>query len=91
MTIKNYQNYLVKDLQNQCIETNIKQNVNRNMTHEYRYFLKSNLVVVNRLFVLIYLNRENEAKRFKAQRYYLPKSNIKNDNVVINGKNVYDQ
>ena len=31
-------------------------------TNEYRYFIKSNLFGVNRLFVLVYLNRGNDVK-----------------------------
>ena len=46
--------------------------------NEYRYFLESNFLGVNRLFVLVYLNRDNDAKRYSTQRYYLPKSIIKN-------------
>ena len=44
----------------------------KNTKNEYRYFLKSNFFGVNRLFVLIYLNRDNDIKRLKSQRYYLP-------------------
>ena len=43
------------------------------------------------MFVLIYLNRDDDVKRFKPWRYYLPKGIIKNYNVIINGKNFYDQ
>ena len=43
------------------------------------------------MFVLVYLNRDNGVKRFKAKRYFLPKGIIKNHNVIINGKNFYDQ
>ena len=60
---------------------------NKNTTNEYRYFLKSNFVGVDRLFILIYTNETNNAKRFSAQKYYLPKAKIKNYNVIINGKN----
>ena len=45
----------------------------------------------NRLFILVYLNRKNDVKQFKTQRYYLPKGIIKNCNVIINGKHLYDQ
>ena len=31
---------------------------NKNLTNEYRYFLESNLVAVNRLFVLVYQTRQ---------------------------------
>ena len=49
------------------------------------------MVGVNRLFVLIYLNRNNDVKRFNAQKYYLPKNIIRNYNVIIVGKSFYDQ
>ena len=55
-------------------------------TNEYRYFLDSNFVGVNRLFVLVYSNQDEVAKTFKARRYYLPKGIIKNCNVIVNGK-----
>ena len=48
---------------------------------EYRYFLESNSVRVNRLLVLIYCNRDSDVKQFKTQRYYFPKGTIKNYNV----------
>ena len=47
-------------------------------------------VKVNRLFVLVYSNQD-DAKRFKSRRYYLPKGIIKNYNMITNGKNFYDQ
>ena len=46
---------------------------------------------MNRLFVLVYTNKDNNAKRFNAQKFYLPKDIIKNYNVIINGKNFFDQ
>ena len=61
------------------------------MANEYRYFLESNFVGVNRLFVLIYLNQDENAERFKGKRYYLPKGVINNYNVIINEKKFYDQ
>ena len=48
----------------------------QNTTNEYRYFLDSNFVGVNRLFVLSYLNTDNDVKRFKTPKYYLPKQII---------------
>ena len=64
---------------------------NKNTTNEYIYLLQSNFVAVNRLFVLVYSNEDENAKRFKTQRYYLPNGIIKNYKVIINGKNFYDQ
>ena len=61
------------------------------MTNKCRYFLESNFVGVNRLFVLVYLNQENDSKRFKAKKYYVPKGIVYIYNVIINGKNFYDQ
>ena len=46
------------------------------MTNKCRYFLESNFVRVNRLFVLVYLNQENDSKRFKAKKHYVPKGKI---------------
>ena len=40
---------------------------------------------------MIYSNTDDNAKRYQAQRYYLPKSIIKNYNFIINGKNFHDQ
>ena len=62
----------------------------KNTTNEYIYFLVLNFVGVNRLFVLVYSNEDNDSKRFKAKWYYLPKGIIKNY-VFIVGENFYDK
>ena len=47
---------------------------------------------VNRLFVLAYKDHEaNDAKRNEYKKYYLPNQEIKDYNVLIDGKNFYDQ
>ena len=61
------------------------------MMFSIRYFLESKFVGDNRLFVLVYANKDHNSNRFKAKRYYLPKVIIKNYNVIINRKNFYDQ
>ena len=43
---------------------------------------------INRLFVLSF---ENDAKRISNKRYYLPNVEIKDYNVVIDGRNFFDQ
>ena len=48
-------------------------------------------VRVNKLFALVYLNRNNDVKWFDARKYYLPKGIIKYYNVIINVKNFYDE
>ena len=59
---------------------------NENTTNEFRYLLKSNFVGVNRLFVLVYTNEDDNSMRFKTRIYYLAKGLIKIYNVIINGK-----
>ena len=49
------------------------------------------LLRVNRLFVLVYSNRNYIVKRFKANIYYIAKGITKYYNVIINGKSFYDQ
>ena len=44
----------------------------KNTTNEFRYVLKSNFVGVNRFFVLVYLNRNINVKRFNSRIYCLP-------------------
>ena len=43
------------------------------------------------MFVSVYLNRNNDVKRFEAKSYYLPNGIIKNYKMIINGKNFYDK
>ena len=50
-----------------------------------------NFVGVNRLFLLVYSNEDDNSERFKAKRYYWPKGIIDNYNVIFNGKNFYNQ
>ena len=63
-----YQSFLAKGLKNQYIGMNIKQKVKEKITaNEYRYFLEYSFVRVRRLFVLVYLNRNNDVKRYKVR------------------------
>ena len=43
------------------------------------------------MFVLVYSIQDDNARRFKARRYYLPKDVIDNYNVIINGNIFNDQ
>ena len=43
---------------------------NKNTTNECRYFLESNFVGVNRVFVSVYINQDVDAKRFNVRKYY---------------------
>ena len=40
---------------------------------------------------MISSNKDDNAKTYETRWYYLPKYVIKNYNVVINGKQIYDQ
>ena len=64
---------------------------NKNTTNEYRYFLVSNFVGVNRLFILAYSDQHTSLKRFKNRRYYLSEGIKKNYSVIINTKIFYEQ
>ena len=77
-------------MKEQFIGMNITKSDNKNIAKQYRYFLESNFVVVNILFVLIYLDRDNDVKQRKTRRYYLPKV-LSKYNVIISGKKFYDQ
>ena len=59
----------------------------RKKDQEYTYFLKSKFLRVYILLELIYSNQDNDAKCYKAQRYYFSNRTIKNYNVIIYGKN----
>ena len=48
---------------------------NKNATNAIRYFLESNFVGVNRLFVLVYLNQHATSKIFKAKKVLFTKRN----------------
>ena len=69
-------------------KTNIK---NKNTANEYRYFLNLKLLGVNRFLVLVYSNQDGNGEMNKTRSYELSKGVTKNYNVIINGKNFYDQ
>ena len=48
-------------------------------------------MAVNGPLILIYLNQNDYATRFNAKKYYLPKGIFKNYNIIVNGKNFYEQ
>ena len=52
------------------------------------YLIEPSFQGVNRLFVLAF---ENDTQRTSHSGYYLPKVEIKDYNITINGENVFDQ
>ena len=64
---------------------------NNNLT---RFPLDASFQGVRRLFVLVFDNTENGAKKVKRNshtKYFLPRVNISNYNILINRRNFYDQ
>ena len=57
---------------------------NSNLNH----LIEPSFQGVNRLFVLAF---ENDAQRISNKRYFVPSVEIKNYNVMIDGKNFFDQ
>ena len=60
----------------------IAQNANLN------HLIEPSFQGVNRLFVLAF---EDDAQRISKKRYYIPNVEIKDYNVMISGKNFFDQ
>ena len=59
-----------------------------------RYPLDASFWGVRRLFVLVFNNTENGTKKVERnshRKYFLPRVNITNCNVLIDGRNFYDQ
>ena len=59
-----------------------------------RFPLDASFQAVNRLFVLVFNNAENGDKKVKRdshRKYFLPRVDITNHNVLIDGRNFYDQ
>ena len=59
-----------------------------------RFLLDASFQGVNRLFVLAFDNTENGANKVERdshRKYFLPRVDITNYNVLIDGRNFYDQ
>ena len=52
------------------------------------HLIKPSFQGANRLFVLAF---ENDAQRTSKRKYYVPNAEIKDYNVMIDGKNFFDQ
>ena len=66
----------------------------QNNNHNLNYLIDSTFTIVNRLFVLPFERiEENNVKkdyRDSFSHYYIPKVQIKDFNILIDGKNVFD-
>ena len=91
--IRKYQSFLSNNVKDQFIgiyKTRVKIKI---LQMSIDIFLNQTLqkCLFSKLFVLIYLNQDDNAKRYKAKKYYVPKGIIRNYNVIIDGTNFYDQ
>ena len=84
VTLSTWGNQKLSKLLTKTFERSVySKSENKNATNEYRYFLESNFVGVIRLYFLVYTNQDADSKRFKTQRYNLPKVITKNYNAII--------
>ena len=90
-TAKSSQNVLAKDMKDQLIGVNITQKVKQKIQQMNMDDSWNELLRAHKLFGLTYPNQNGIAKRYSANRCYIPKGVIKNYNVIINGKGFYDQ
>ena len=65
----------------------ISQMSNQNKNNNLNYLIDSTFSNVNRLFVLSF---ENEDDRTSYYKYYLPKVEIKDYNVLIDGNSLFE-
>ena len=54
------------------------------------YLIDPRFINVNRLFVLSFPRNNNTVSRYSFSSYYVPKIQIKDFNVLINGKSFFD-
>ena len=75
-------------MNDQFIEMNIRQKV-RIKIQQMNIDTFLNQILIKLIdYVLVYSNQDNNAKRFKTRRHYLPKRIIDNNNVIINGEKI---
>ena len=74
------------------IGTNIKKEQNEDADNNvFKYInLDPSFQGVNRLFVMAYSRAANELERNSRRKYYLPRIDLKKYNVIIDGRNFYD-
>ena len=66
----------------------INENADANV---FKYInLDPSFQCVNRLFVMAYNREDDQPTRNGQQKYYLPRIDLKKHNVIIDGRNVYD-
>ena len=82
----------IKDFKDLFIGINIKQKNKDANANEFKYInLDPSFQGVNRLFAMAYSRADNNQPTKNGQRkYYIPKIDFKKYNVIIDGRNFYD-
>ena len=83
----------IKVFKDLFIGTNIKQKNKKKIgaADVFKYInLDPSFQGVNRLFVMVYSNVANQPGRNSQQKYYLPRIDLNKYNVIIAGRNFYD-
>ena len=86
------------DQQNKGFQTSIcwkeyktKEKEENGVADVFKYInLDPSFQGVNRLFVMAYSNVANQPGRNSQQKYYLPRIDLNRYNVIIDGRNIYD-
>ena len=71
-------------MKDQCIGMNLKQKKRIKIRH-------MGIDIFLKLFISVYVNWNNDVKRYNAKEYYFPEGIINNYIVIINGNIFYDQ
>ena len=96
VTLKIEDNTKLSKLLNKGFKRSIHWNkykvIFRNYNNKYiRERIGASFQRVNRLFVLPYANGDNITNENSYRRYFLPRVQINNYNIKIDGRNFYDQ
>ena len=87
--IKILLNSRIKDFKDLFIGINIKQKIAD--ANVFKYInLDPSFQGVNRLFVMAYNRANGQPTRNGQQKYYLPRIHLEKYNVIIDGRNFYD-
>ena len=97
VTLKTRDNAKLSELLSKGFERSVSWNKYKAILKDYaansyiRERLDASFRKVNKLFVLPYARGDNVTNENSYRRYFLPRNEIKNYNIEIDGRNFYDQ
>ena len=97
VTLKTRDNAKLSELLSKGFERSVSWNKCKAILTDYaansyiRERLHASFQKVNKLFVLPYARGDNVTNENSCRRYFLPRNEIKNYNIEIDGRNFYDQ